>query len=139
MTITTESLISECQNQNAICLNKVLNSAYRKTTTQLIDLNLELDINHKDVQKLLKNNLIIELCEFKKTISQYSQLFIKREEYDENYLKIIDEISNKMELSKPEKSTNFIRNFNRYLKKNGFTYLSSVYLKQVSNKLALFR
>jgi hypothetical protein len=139
MTIITESLISECQSQSAICLNEVLNSAYNKTTSQLIDLNLSFDANNKDVQKLLKHNLIIELCEFKKTILQYSHMFIKREEYTEEYLKVVDEIANKMELFRVEKSTNFVKNFIKYLKKNGFTYLSSVYLKQVSNKLALFR
>lgn len=139
MTIITESLISECQSQSAICLNEVLNSAYNKTLSQLIDLNLTLDANNKDVQKLLKHNLIIELCEFKKTIPQKTYLFIKREEYSENYLKIVDEITNKMELYKAEKSANFLRSFNNYLKKNGFKYISNVYLKQVSNKLALFR
>ncbi len=139
MTIITESLISECQSRSAICLNETLNIAYQKTLTQVIDLNINFDINNKDVQKITKHNIIIQLCEFKKTIPQKTYLFIRREEYNENYLKIVDEIINKMELYKSEKSANFLRSFNNYLKKNGFKYISSVYLKQVSNKLALFR
>ena len=139
MTIITESLISECQSRSAICLNETLNIAYQKTLTQVIDLNINFDINNKDVQKITKHNIIIQLCEFKKTIPQKTYLFIRREEYNENYLKIVDEIINKMELYKAEKSANFLRSFNNYLKKNGFKYISSVYLKQVTNKLALFR
>jgi len=139
MTIITESLISECQSRSAICLNETLNIAYQKTLSQVIDLNINFDISNKDVQKITKHNIIIQLCEFKKTIPQKTYLFIRREEYNENYLKIVDEIINKMELYKSEKSANFLRSFNNYLKKNGFKYISSVYLKQVSNKLALFR
>jgi len=139
MTIITESLISECQSRSAICLNETLNIAYQKTLSQVIDLNINFDISNKDVQKIIKHNIIIQLCEFKKTIPQKTYLFIRREEYNENYLKIVDEIINKMELYKSEKSANFLRSFNNYLKKNGFKYISSVYLKQVTNKLALFR
>jgi len=139
MTIITESLISECQSRSAICLNETLNIAYQNTLSQVIDLNLDFDITNKDIQKIIKHNLIIQLCELKKTIPQKTYLFIKREEYNENYLKIVDEITNKMELYKAEKSANFLRSFNNYLKKNGFKYISNVYLKQVSNKLALFR
>ena len=139
MTIITESLISECQSQSAICLNETLNIAYQETLSQVIDLNLDFDSANKDIQKIIKHNLIIQLCELKKTIPQKTYLFIKREEYNENYLKIVDEITNKMELYKAEKSANFLRSFNNYLKKNGFKYISNVYLKQVSNKLALFR
>ncbi len=105
----------------------------------MIDLNINFDISNKDVQKITKHNIIIQLCELKKTIPQKTYLFIRREEYNENYLKIVDEIINKMELYKSEKSANFLRSFNNYLKKNGFKYISSVYLKQVTNKLALFR
>lgn len=139
MTIITESLISECQSRNAICLNETLNIAYQKTLSQVLDLNLDFDITNKDIQKIIKHNLIIQLCELKKTIPQKTYLFIKSEEYNENYIKIVEEITNKMELYKSEKSANFLRSFNNYLKKNGFKYISSVYLKQVSNKLALFR
>jgi hypothetical protein len=139
MTIITESLISECQSRNAICLNETLNIAYQETLSQVIDLNLDFDSANKDIQKIIKHNLIIQLCELKKTIPQKTYLYIKREEYNENYLKIVDEITSKMELYKAEKSANFLRSFNNYLKKNGFKYISSVYLKQVSNKLALFR
>ncbi len=139
MTIITESLISECQSRSAICLNETLNIAYQKTLSQVIDLNINFDISNKDVQKITKHNIIIQLCELKKTIPQKTYLFIRREEYNENYLKIVDEIINKMELYKSEKSANFLRSFNNYLKKNGFKYISSVYLKQVTNKLALFK
>ena len=139
MTIITESLISECQSRSAICLNETLNIAYQKTLSQVLDLNLDFDITNKDIQKIIKHNLIIQLCELKKTIPQKTYLFIKSEEYNENYIKIVEEITNKMELYKSEKSANFLRSFNNYLKKNGFKYISSVYLKQVSNKLALFR
>lgn len=139
MTIITESLISECQSRSAICLNETLNIAYQKTLSQVKDLNLDFDITNKDIQRIIKHNLIIQICEFKKTIPQKTYLFIKREEYSENYLKIVDEITNKMELYKSEKSANFLRSFNNYLKRSGFKYISSVYLKQVSNKLALFR
>ena len=139
MTITTESLISECQGLSAICLNKVLDIVYRKSVYQVTDLNFKFDLTNRDVQKIVKNNLIIEICELKKLIPLNSQFFIKREEYNDDYLQIIDEILVKMELYRKEKSVNFVRNFIKYLKKNGFTHLSDVYLKQVSNKLALFR
>ena len=139
MTITTESLISECQSLSAICLNIVLDNVYKKSLSQTVDLNLEFNLNNKDVKNIIKHNLIFELCEFKKSLSINSQLFIDRDEYSSNYLKIIDDIVNRMELYRSEKSPNFIKNFTKYLKKNGFTYLSDVYLKQVSNKLALFR
>lgn len=139
MTIITESLISECQSRSAICLNETLNIAYQKTLSQVKDLNLDFDITNKDIQRIIKHNLIIQICELKKTIPQKTYLFIKNEEYNENYLKIVEEITNKMELYKFEKSANFFRSFNNYLKRSGFKYISSVYLKQVSNKLALFR
>lgn len=139
MTIITESLISECQSRSAICLNETLNIAYQKTLSQVKDLNLDFDITNKDIQRIIKHNLIIQICELKKTIPQKTYLFIKSEEYNENYLKIVEEITNKMELYKFEKSANFFRSFNNYLKRSGFKYISSVYLKQVSNKLALFR
>lgn len=139
MTIITESLISECQSLSAICLNKVLDIVYRRSISQVVDLNLPFDLGSKDIQKIIKHNLVIELCEFKKSIPQHSQMFIKRDEYSSDYLQLIDDIVNRMELYKPEKSANLIRDFTKYLRKNGFTYLSNVYLKQVSNKLALFR
>jgi hypothetical protein len=139
MTITTESLISECQSLSAICLNNALNAAYDQTSLQAANLNLGFDLCNRDIQKLLKHNLIIELCEFKKNIPQNSSLYIKKEEYNHNYLKIIDDIVVRMELYKREKSPNFVKDFIKYLKKNGFSYLSDVYLRRVSNKLALFR
>jgi hypothetical protein len=139
MTITTESLISECQSLSAICLNNTLNVAYDKALSQAVNLNLEFDFCNKDIQKLLKHNLIIELCEFKKNLPRNSSLYIKKEEFNHNYLKIIDDVVVRMEIYKREKSPNFIKDFIKYLKKNGFSYLSDVYLKRVSNKLALFR
>lgn len=139
MTITTESLISESQSQKVIYINSILTEAYKKTIKEVVNLNLHFSLLDNDIKKLLINNLILNICEFKKKINHNSIISIKREEYDPIFLKIIDEVVIKMELNKKEKSNNFFKNFKKYLKINGLIYINNVYLKRVSNKLALFR
>jgi hypothetical protein len=139
MTIITELLISECQSQNAICLNEVLNSAHQKSLTSAVALKIPIDFDNTDFKKLIFHNAVIELCEFKKKIPHNSLLYIDRDNYCQLHLKIIDNLIQRMELNKPEKSLNFYKNFLRYLKKHGFNYLVNVYLKQAANKMTLFR
>ena len=84
-------------------------------------------------------NLIIDICEFKKSISKDSCFYINKDEFNNDYVLIFDEVFTKMELYKYEKSKNFFQKFRKYLKVNGLSYISDVYLKRVDNKLALFR
>jgi hypothetical protein len=139
MTIITESLISECQSQRTTCLNSTLNKAYTKSLYDANQLGIDFNLKNKDIKKIIIHNTIIELCELKKTTRRDTVFFIDRLKYSEDHLLIIDEIVSKMELYKQEKSNNFLSNFKKYLKKNGFNYIINVYLKQVTNKLALFK
>lgn len=139
MIITTESLISECQKQKAKCLNKTLNDILKKSLNYTNTLNIPFDLTNCDIRRIIVHNSIIEFCELNKKHITDIVFYIKKEEFNEEYIRIIDEVIDKMELNKSEKSKHFIRKFNKYLKKNGFTYLSDVYLKQATNKLALFR
>jgi hypothetical protein len=139
MTIITESLISEYQSQKSICLNDILRKSYAKSLSDAINLDVPFDVNNLDIKKLIKHNLIIDICEFKKLPSKDSYFYISRDEFNEEFVVILDEVFSKMELYKYEKSKNFFQNFRKYLKLNGLSYILNVYLKQVGNKLALFR
>jgi hypothetical protein len=139
MTIITESLISECQSRRTICIDEVLKTALLKATEEIYILGIPLDFTIKDVKKITIHNIIIGLCEFKRKIPKESLLIFNKSEFSSQITVIIDEVIDKMELTRQEKTTNFFRNFKKYLKKNGYDYLVDVYLKQASNKLALFR
>jgi len=139
MTIITESLISECQSQKFICLNDILKESYNKSFNDITILGISFDINNLDVRRIIKHNLIIDICEFKKQSTRNICYYIDKDEFNEDYNNIINEVFGKMELYKHEKSKNFFKIFRKYLNINGLSYISSVYLKQVSNKLALFR
>jgi hypothetical protein len=68
-----------------------------------------------------------------------SIFFVNKKEFNKDIIKIIDLIIVKMELDRGERSSNLLKNLKNYFKKNGYDYLVNVYLKQASNKLALFR
>jgi hypothetical protein len=139
MTIITESLISECQSQKSICLNNILHKSYQRSYEYVNNLGIEFNINNLDIKKIIKHNVIIDICEFKKHLTRDSCLYIIKDEFNKEYNDIVEEIVLKMELYKIEKSKNFYKSLRKYLNLNGLLYISNVYLKQVSNKLALFR
>lgn len=139
MTIITESLISEFPDQKIICLNDIIKESYNKSLNSANSLGLTFDINNADIQKLLKHNLIIDICEFKKKFKTRVYFFIDKTNFDFHYLKVVEEVFQKMELYSNEKSKNFLKKFKKYLKTNGFNFIVDVYLKQATNKLALFR
>lgn len=139
MTIITESLISECQSQKTICLNDTLRSAYTKTIQDTIKLGIPFDISNLDTKKILIHNLIIDICEFKKNTEHGYYFYINSNEFNDEYNTIISDIFTRMELNRSERSKNFYKTFRKYLKTNGFNYIVDVYLKQATNKLALYK
>ena len=142
MTIITESLISECQSQRTISLNSLIDKSLKKTTEEALKYNLPYDLKNKDIIKLFKNNLILDICLLKNKTSIDNPIFYIDEEtlhIDKEEFRVVIDVINALELFKKEKSLNFFKNFLKYLKKNGLTYLHSVYFMQVSNKHILFR
>lgn len=139
MTIITESLISECQSQKTICLNDTLRNSYAKSIQDTIKLGIPFDIINSDVKKILIHNLIIDICELKKGSDREYCFYVNKNEFNDDFNKIVDDIFIKMELYKSEKSKNFFKTFKKFLKMNGFNYINDVYLKQVTNKLALYK
>ncbi len=134
-----ESLISEFQSRKALCLNDVLKTGIERSTKEIIRLGIPFDTSQKDVQKILIHYIFIELCEYKKKMPTGSIFFVNKKEFNKDIIKIIDLIIVKMELDRGERSSNLLKNLKNYFKKNGYDYLVNVYLKQASNKLALFR
>lgn len=139
MTFTTELSILEYQSPKSFLLNEALTRAYDNTITAANDLNLVFCLTDVNIKRLLIHNIIIEICEFKKKLPTDAIITINRGPYDPVFLSIVDEIIDKIELNKRDKSVNFLKTFKKYLRKNGLHYLYSTYLKQVNNKLALFR
>lgn len=139
MTIITESLISECQSQKTICLNDTLRNSYTKTIQYTTDIGITFNISNPDIKKILIHNLIIDICELKKSTDRGYCFYIDASEFNDDYNNVISDVFNKMELYKFEKSKNFYKTFRKYLKTNGFNYIVDVYLKQVTNKLALYK
>lgn len=105
----------------------------------ILKLQIPYNIESKDVQKIITHHIIIELCELKKTSSKNFYYVFKKEEFNDTIIQIVNLIIEKMELNKEEKSLNFLKKFKKYLKNNGYNYIADVYLKQSTNKLALFR
>lgn len=142
MTIITELLISECQSQRTIVLNNLIDKCFKKTSLEALNYNIFYDIKHKDFLKLLKNNLIKDICNLKRETTVVNPIFYINEEIltlDKEEFCVVVEVIQALELFKREKSKNFFKNFKKYLKKNDLVFLNNVYFKQVSNKLALFK
>jgi 3-methyladenine DNA glycosylase AlkC len=97
-------------------------------------------IANPDTKKLLINNIIISICNFKKCCKINKPVFfIDETKLDFQELYIIKEVFSVMEIFNSEKSNAFFRKFMKYVKKNDLKYLKDIYFKQVSNKLALFK
>ena len=97
-------------------------------------------VTNPDTKKLLINNIIISVCNFKKSCKVNKPIFyINETELNHEQLYILKEVFTIMEVFNSEKSNNFFKNFTKYIKKNGLKYLKDNYFKQVSNKLALFK
>lgn len=142
MTIITESLISECQNQRTILLNNLIDKSFKKTAIEALNYNIFYDIKHKDFVKLLKNNLIKDICSLKHETTIINPIFYIDEEnlaVNKEEFSVVIDVIQALELFKREKSKNFFKNFIKYLKKNDLVFLKNVYFKQVSNKHALFK
>jgi hypothetical protein len=140
MTFITESLISECQSRRTISLNKTINEAFLKTAAETQKYNMQFCITNPDTKKLLINNLIISICNFKKSsIIDKPIFYINSDDLNFDQLYLLKEVLNVMEIFNSEKSNNFFNKFMKYIKKNNLKYLKDIYFKQVSNKLALFK
>jgi len=142
MTIITESLISECQSQRTISINSLICRSLKKTSIEALKYNLFYDTKNKDIVKLIKSNLIIDICSFKRETKIENPILYINEatlSLDEEELHIVVDVINALELFKKEKSKNFFKNLLKYLKRNGLLYLQTEYFKQVTNKLALFK
>jgi hypothetical protein len=140
MTIITESLISECQSQRTLNLNSAINKAILNSRKKAIEYNIDYDLNNIDIKKIIINDIILELCNFKKECTIPTPLFfVDKKDYNIEQLDIICEVLKKMEIFKAEKSVNFFKSFLKYIKKYELTYLATVYFKQAANKLALFK
>ena len=102
--------------------------------------NIQFCITDPDTKKLLINNIIISVCNLKKSCKIDKPIFYI-DETDLNFeeLYILKEVFTVMEIFNSEKSNNFFNKFIKYIKKNGLRYLKDNYFKQVSNKLALFK
>lgn len=97
-------------------------------------------ITNPDTKKLLINNLIISICNFKKSsIIDKPIFYINSDDLNFDQLYLLKEVLNVMEIFNSEKSNNFFNKFMKYIKKNKLKYLKDIYFKQVSNKLALFK
>jgi hypothetical protein len=104
--------------------------------------NIFYNTKNKDIVKLIKNNLIIDICKFKREINIENPVFYINEatlSLDKEELIIVIDVINALELFSKEKSRNFFKNLIKYLKRNGLLYLQNEYFKQVTNKLALFK
>lgn len=120
----------------------MIDKSLKKTTEEALNYNLSYNIKNKDIIKLFKNNLILDICNFKNKTSIDNPVFYIDEEtlhIDKEEFRVVIDVISALELFKKEKSINFYKNFIKYLKKSELTYLYSVYFKQVSNKLTLFR